>query len=113
MSNWKKQRFMFTGVSELDITADATSDHIDMPENYIWSVSPNIVAAVTGAPTYTVQASSDGTTWFNYTDSLTDIAIDSIAPDVEGFGFSLMRVVVTANGASAGEIQFVLGTKQI
>lgn len=108
--SYKKENITFAGLPNLNVTSDATSDVITMMENYIWSVSPNVVSALTGSPTYTIQASSDGNTWFNYTTDLTDVNVTT-ALDVEGFGFPLMKVVLSANGASAGIISFVLSKK--
>ena len=110
--SYEKKIFVFAGETELDITADATSEGIEMPENYLWSVSPNIVAAITGAPTYTIEVSSDGHTWFEYTSDLTDMAITT-STGVEGFEYILMRIVVSANSASAGDVEFLLVRREI
>lgn len=107
--SFKKQAFVFSGSDELNVATGGTSDPIQFLENYLWSVSPNAVgAAPTAGATYTVQASSDGNTWFDYSSLLTDVAIaDSL--DVEGFGFPLMRLVVTGGGT--GTVKFELTQK--
>lgn len=107
-----KHKFVFSGVTNVDVTSDATSAAIVLPENYIWSITPQVVVSITGSPTYTVQVSNNGTDWFDYTSDLTDAAI-TFSADVQGFGYQLMRIDFTSAGASDGEVEFLLWAKQI
>lgn len=108
LPSYKKQVITFGGSEEADMSASETSDVINIPENVIWSISPNVTTAIVGSPTYTVQASSDNNTWFDYTTDLTGVAITD-ALDVEGFGFPFMRITTVAG--TSGAVKFTLITK--
>lgn len=110
MENFKKQALTFGGSKDLNLASgNATSDALAVTENYIWNLSPNRVANVTGAPTYTVQVSNNGDDWYDFDTELTNLAITSAA-EVQGLSYGLIRVSVTANSAT-GTIGFEFVTK--
>lgn len=93
----------------VDATNDFTTDGYPFEISHDWSVSFKD-NAVTGLPTYTLQVSNNNSTWYNLNVLSTGVKFDdSITSDFISYRF--MRVVYTANGASAGTVDVELSTK--
>ncbi len=91
----------------VDATNDVTTDAYLFDNSHGWAVSLNDIGLAGGPPTYTVEVSNNKTKWYDWDDLSTDVAIED-SPDSTYMSFKYMRVVYTANGTSAGTIDFEL-----
>lgn len=95
----------------VDATNDFTTDKFRFEVSQNWSVSFKDNSVV-GLPTYTIEVSNNGSTWYELNVLSTDVKFDdSITSDF--FSYRFMRVVYSANGASAGTVDLELSTKNI
>lgn len=93
-----------------DATSNFTTDKYEFKSSHDWSVSIEGTGIVGGPPTYTVEVSNNDSLWYEYNNSSTNIDIaDSVADHY--FGFRYMRVIYSANAASAGTVHVQLSIK--
>lgn len=91
----------------VDATNDVTTDAFKLGESYDWSVSLNDTGVTGGPPTYTIEVSNNSSKWYEFNQNSTDVALaDSVT--AEYFGFKYMRVIYSANGTTAGTVDFEL-----
>ena len=103
--------FTFTtdGTSH-DVTVSEASELLESCSNYVWNVSPS-VTGLSGSPTYTIEVSNDGTTWFEYATEFTGVDIDDAVEDTQ-LSFKYMRVNHIAGTSTAGVVTYTLTQKQ-
>ncbi len=103
--------FKISGVDAkgVDATSNFTTDSYRFEISQDWSVSFKDNAVV-GLPTYTLEVSNNNATWYDLNVLSTNVKLeDSITSDFISYRY--MRVVYTANAASAGTVDVELSTK--
>lgn len=100
--------FKIVGVpaTAVDATSDFTTDAFEFESSHRWAVALSETGLV-GAPTFTVQVSSDKVKWYDWDALSTNVAIAD-SPDATYMSYRFMRVVYSANTASAGTINAML-----
>jgi len=111
MSKPLQYNFVFTSDG---ITHDATVSEISdalTPQcaNYVWNITPKNVGVI-GIPTYTVEVSSDGITWFDYDTLFTDVSTVDAVEDTQ-LSFTHIRVNHNGGTASAGTVEYLFTQK--
>ena len=111
MSKPIQRYFQWTGEGQShDATITANSLALESCANYTWSVTPVPSGIVGGPPTYTIEVSNDGVTWFEYSPLSTNVAIVDAVDDIH-LAFTFMRIVHTANGTTAGTVDYYFTQK--
>jgi len=90
----------------VDATSNFTTDPFDFKSSSDWAVAL-IETGLVGAPTFSVEVSTNQTKWYEWDALSTNVAIDD-SPDADYMSFAYMRIVYLANGASAGTIEVEL-----
>jgi hypothetical protein len=91
----------------VDATNDVTTDAYQFEHSHGWSVSLSDTGLAGGPPTFTVEVSNNLSKWYEWDSLSTDVAIVD-SPDATYMSYKYMRVIYTANGTSAGMIDFEL-----
>ncbi len=93
------KEFIRAGFPTIDLSIDGPTDSLSVCENYVWIITPNTLAAIVGAPTWTVEVSSNDVDWFEYNNESTDVAIVDAVDDNHA-AFAYIRLVISSNGGS-------------
>lgn len=110
MSTPQKYLFMFTSDGSVhDATVTETSIALENCNNYVWNITPTNVGVV-GVPTYTVEVSDNGISWFEYDTLFTDVDTVHAVEDTQ-LSFTMIRIVHKAGTASAGTVEYLLTQK--
>ena len=91
----------------VDATNDVTTDPYVFCHSHDWAVSLLDTGLVGGPPTFTIEVSSNNVKWYEWDVLSTNTAIED-SPDATYMSYKYMRVVYSANGTSAGTIDFEL-----
>jgi len=111
MNEPKKTKFVFSDGTSHDATVSETSEAVQSCYKYEWSLAPIKTGLTIADPTYTIEVSNDGTTWFEYNNLSTDVSVND-AVDDNHLAWIFMRVVYDAKTETTGTIEFELTQKQ-
>jgi len=103
--------FVFADGIVHDATATETSASIRIEENYKWSVYPRLEGVVGGPPDYSVQVSIDDVRFANFSLETTN-KTSTLPVDDDNLPYLFVRIVSTANGTTAGTVQYPISLKQ-
>jgi len=111
-----KKNFTLLGVPTIPANANFLSDAIEISFNYVWVISPVSVGIVGGPPTYTIEVSADGgVTWVTYVSTITGLPASGIAITQDSIDddiiYTSMRINYSANGTTAGTVEFPINLK--
>lgn len=105
-----KYKFNFTSDgTDHDATVNETSDALVNCNNYVWNITPTNTGVV-GIPTYTVEVSDNGVSWFEYDLLFVDVSTVDAVEDTQ-LSFTMIRIVHKSGTASAGTVEYLLTQK--
>lgn len=93
---------------DIPVNVDGVTDALEFCSNYVWFLQPFFTGI--GAPTYTLEMSSDGINWKAYKVAATDVDILNALDDTHLSG-QFLRIAITSNGAT-GTVRFKIQLKR-
>lgn len=103
-------KFGESEVLTVSVTTDSNSNSLQIDNSYTWHVIAKEETEITGTPTFTIQVSDDDSEWFEYNTEFSNLEFTEV-PENQNLSFNYIRVVIKANGASAGTASFTIGLK--
>jgi hypothetical protein len=91
----------------VDATTNFTTDAFTFDNSIAWSVSLKDNGVV-GSPTYSVEVSNNGSTWYVWSATSSGLSLNAKVND-DNMPCAFMRVNYVANAASEGTIDVELG----
>lgn len=107
--NPRQRIFTFGDGEDHDATVSEISAELDNCFNSVWNIAPT-ESGVVGSPTYTVEVSDDGVSWFDYDILFVDVSTVDAVEDTQ-MSFLKIRVNHKAGTASAGTVKYIFEQK--
>jgi len=103
--------FQFTDGQNHDATVTETSLPLEFCDNYKWSITPNAQGIAGATPSYTLEVSNDGITWFEYNNNSTNVSVTDAVDDIH-LAFTMLRLVHDGTGTSGGTVEYLFLSKR-